>query len=58
MSLLGIRTVPLDSDKIETIIKRNIRLQKDSINLKFFNLIFFPHFSYKLLLSKIKNFQV
>ena len=40
MSLVGIRTVPLDSDKMETIIKRNIRLKKDSINLKFLNLIF------------------
>ena len=43
ISLLSIGTVPLDKEKIETVIKRNTRITKNNINLIFSNLIVPPH---------------
>ena len=43
ISLFVIKTVPLDKDKIEISIKRNIRIMKNNINLIFWYLIFLPH---------------
>ena len=40
MSLSEIGTVPLDKEDIETIIKAEIRIIKNNMNLIFLNLIF------------------
>ena len=43
ISLSEIGTVPLDKENIETIIKDEIRIIKNNMNLIFLNLIFLPH---------------
>ena len=43
ISSVLIETVPLDKDKIDTVIKRNIRITRKSINLIFWYLIIDPH---------------
>ena len=43
ISLLAIKTEPLDKENIETIIRRDIKVMKDNKRLIFWNLIFRPH---------------
>ena len=57
MSFLSIRTDPLDKENMDTVIKRNTIINKNNINLIFWNLIVNPHLLIDNYYSKFKIFK-